>query len=245
MSARQLSDIEKKSPQIRSRSDELWKLFITRDFPDRPVSESHNRRAYAQYYKEKEAHLKNASSRLRESLEKIKQEKASRTITSLEVDPQSLRAAARRKASSSAPAGSRLIQKAFNSARTKGPLFSSRNTKFASMGMGSINGLPPGIPGAIRAPRSIPPPAMRNVPTPSPLSMPLNARVRPTGPVSPLKPAVATKPHPTKQTAQESAIINSPDNRKKPKIDTPPTTPTIAPATRKRPNSSIFLQRRK
>ena len=119
------------SPHIKLRSEEIWKHFITRDFADRPVPASHFRKTYVRYFKEKEAQLKDASIRLRESMEKLKKEKESRTIIPLEIDPRAARSNARRKAAPSAPSGSRLIQKAIQSARAKGPLFSPKNTQFA------------------------------------------------------------------------------------------------------------------
>jgi hypothetical protein len=134
VSAKQLAEIESNCPQIKLRSEEIWKLFIMRDFSDRPVPTTKFRKTYAKYYREKEAHLKDASVRLKEGLEKFKQEKASRTITTIrsEDDPLAARARAKRKASSAAPPGSRLIQKALQAARAKGPIFSSKSIKFSS-----------------------------------------------------------------------------------------------------------------
>lgn len=133
MSAKQLVDIEKNSPQIKVRSDDLWRRLIMKDFPDRPVPQSRFRKTYSKYFKEKEAHLQNASIRLREGMKKFEEEKAARTITSLEVDPRAAKARAKFKSSSAAPSGSRLIQKAMQSARTKGPMFSNKNIQFTNV----------------------------------------------------------------------------------------------------------------
>lgn len=132
MSAKQLAEIEKKSPQIKAHSEEIWKKFLERDFGDRPMPAGRFRRTYIVYFKEKEAHLKDASIRLRESMERLKQEKAARTITSLEVDPMAAKARAKRKMAATSPAGSKLIQRAMQTARAKGPIHSNKNIKFSS-----------------------------------------------------------------------------------------------------------------
>ncbi|KAA8897722.1 hypothetical protein TRICI_006685 [Trichomonascus ciferrii] len=133
MSAKQLIEIERNSAQIKARSDEVWRRLVMKDFPDRPVPTANFRKAYVKYFKEKEKHLQNASIRLREGMKKLEEEKASRTITSLEVDPRAAKARAKFKASRAAPSGSRVIQKAMQSARTKGPLFSSKNVQFSTI----------------------------------------------------------------------------------------------------------------
>jgi RNA polymerase II transcription factor SIII (Elongin) subunit A len=141
MSAKQLAEIENNSPQIKTHSEEVWKKLLERDFGDRSMPTSKFRKTYIKYFKEKEAHLKDASVRLRESMERLKQEKAARTITSLEVDPMAARAQARRKMTSNAPAGSKLIQKAMQTARAKGPIHSNKNIKFSSnVGLASTSG---------------------------------------------------------------------------------------------------------
>lgn len=132
MSAKQLVEIENKSPQIKHHSEQVWKKLVERDFSDRPMPSSKFRKTYIRYFKEKEAHLKDASVRLRESMERLKQERAARTITSLEVDPMAAKAHAKRKLASTALPGSKLIQKAIQTARSKGPIYSSKNIKFSS-----------------------------------------------------------------------------------------------------------------
>lgn len=133
MSAKQLIEIERNSTQIKTRSDDVWRRLVMKDFPDRPVPTANFRKAYVKYFKEKEKHLQNASIRLREGMKKLEEEKASRTITSLEVDPRAAKARAKFKASRAAPPGSRVIQKAMQTARTKGPLFSSKNVQFTTV----------------------------------------------------------------------------------------------------------------
>lgn len=146
MPAWQLDEIESQCPHIRKRSGELWKRLIGKDFADRPMPASEFRHNYRKYYKEKQAHLKNASLRLREGMQKLEQEKASRKITPLEVDPLAARARARYKASKAAPAGSRLIQRAIQEAKSK-PVFSSKNVQFTSTGTGGISSIhPPRLP---------------------------------------------------------------------------------------------------
>lgn len=133
MSAKQLIEIERNSAQIRARSDDVWRRLVMKDFSDRPVPTANFRKAYVKYFKEKEKHLQNASIRLREGMKKLEEEKAARTITSLEVDPRAAKARAKFKASRAAPPGSRVIQKALQTARTKGPLFSSKNVQFTTI----------------------------------------------------------------------------------------------------------------
>lgn len=133
ITAKQLVMIEKNCPQIRSRSQELWKSFIIRDFGDRPLPDGQYRKTYVKYFREKEAQLEDASTRLRESMNKFKKEKEARTITSLEVDPLAERVRKRR-IMSHGPPGSKMIQKAYQTARSKGALFSSRNMRFGKVG---------------------------------------------------------------------------------------------------------------
>lgn len=133
ITAKQLVMIEKNCPQIRSRSQELWKAFIIRDFTDRPLPDGQYRKTYVKYFREKEAQLEDASTRLRESMDKFKKEKEARTITSLEVDPLAERVRKRR-IMTHGPPGSKMIQKAYQTARSKGAVFSSRNMRFGKVG---------------------------------------------------------------------------------------------------------------
>lgn len=138
MAPKQLAQIEDKSPHIKSKSGELWRDHIKTDFHDRPLpppSEplTNYRKLYGKYYKQKQRMLNEASARLRESTQRFQKEKASRTISTLEVDPRATQIAIRKKASSSStPSGSRLINKAWATAKAKGPVFSQKNTRFVN-----------------------------------------------------------------------------------------------------------------
>lgn len=142
MPAKQLYEIEQKCPQIQSASQQLWKDLIMRDFSDRPVPESHFRKVYGKYYKERQEHLKTASQRLRETTERLKREREATKITSLAVDPRAARSTARYKASKAAPPGMRAVQKAFADVKMRGPRFSSGNLRFKSGVATGSTGLP-------------------------------------------------------------------------------------------------------
>jgi hypothetical protein len=154
MPAKQLYEIEQNCPQIKEASQPLWKELIIKDFSDRPVPESHYRKVYAKYYKERQEHLKSASQRLRESMELLKREREARTITSLTVDPMAARSNARYRASKAAPPGMRAVQKAINQVKMRGPRFSSKNLKFQP-------GIATGMPGKPDKGAALAPPTKR------------------------------------------------------------------------------------
>ncbi|CAN6674404.1 hypothetical protein TRVA0_053S00166 [Trichomonascus vanleenenianus] len=157
MGHEQILRIEEQSPQIEQRSDSVWKHLIQRDFRHRPLPPDGYRETYLQYAKEKEVDLKNASQRLRASMQKFNQEKASNTIIALETDPLAARARAKQKAKTHP--GSKLIQRARTNALNN-RIFSPKNIKFAPT-FGGVSKSPSDKP----RPVAVHPPRSSNTPS--------------------------------------------------------------------------------
>lgn len=158
--ADQLIQIEKNSPHIELRSQEIWKFFIRRDFQDKGIQaiesinscapkeeEDHNqspherkaeeetqvdyRKLYKKLAADRKKHLEKASNRLKANLEQFNKDRDYWKITELAVDPKAIRSHARRKLGPTAPVGSKLLQKTIQHTLDHGPsIFSPRNIRF-------------------------------------------------------------------------------------------------------------------
>lgn len=136
MTASQLSKIESNCPQVVGKTEDIWRALITKDFPHMVIPRSNFRKTYDKYYKEQQKQLNDASIRLKQAMKRLEQEKASTTITALEVDPISLKRANRKRGygsssgASGVQGGSSIMKKALQSARSRGPIFSKKNVQF-------------------------------------------------------------------------------------------------------------------
>ncbi|ODV91602.1 hypothetical protein CANCADRAFT_73119 [Tortispora caseinolytica NRRL Y-17796] len=113
MSAPGLEAIEKASPQLRDRTDPLWKALLVRDFPTKDIPSTNFRSAYAKNHKEKQRRLKSVSQKLRASTESLNEQKSMMKITPLDDIPLSIkRAELARKLSNTPKKNLSIMQKA-------------------------------------------------------------------------------------------------------------------------------------
>ncbi|OVF08067.1 hypothetical protein A9F13_10g02233 [Clavispora lusitaniae] len=91
LSAKQLAQLEENSPSVTPESDELWRVLIEKDFPDRPLprrqyvsgGDMPTKATYFQYVAERDELRASSAQRLRKFTERIQREKSRNQIVPL------------------------------------------------------------------------------------------------------------------------------------------------------------------
>lgn len=92
MNLKQLATVEDNLPTITPESDEVWGMFIEKDFPDRPVpgfrqdlvvgeTDMPNKALYLRYMEERDTFRATLAQRLRKMTERLQKEKSKNSIT--------------------------------------------------------------------------------------------------------------------------------------------------------------------
>lgn len=88
LNGRQLNEIENRCPHIRHQSDDLWRLLIQREFPERVLPPPPYRSAYYALCQDKETQMTAARERLRANQRQYEAQKEASTVVALTEVPQ-------------------------------------------------------------------------------------------------------------------------------------------------------------
>lgn len=83
LNGRQLAEIESRCPSVRKHSDDLWRLLIQREFPERALPPPPYRNAYYTLCQDKETQMVAARERLRANQRQYEAQKEASTVVAL------------------------------------------------------------------------------------------------------------------------------------------------------------------